>query len=341
MPRRALASIALALVLIGSSTNVALAQSNDAAAIAESLFVAGRKLLEEGKLAEACAKFEESNRLDPSAGTLLNLGRCFEAQGKLASAWATYKRAATVGRSAGQNRQVTAAEQAAEKLDSRLARLLVRMDAPPEGVRVRRSDTELGAASLGSPIAVDAGTYAMRVEAPGYEPWTGTIVVAGEGTTTELVVPALTKRASPSPATNAPAPAPAKASSADRATKDEPSSALLVGGLIASGVGVVGAGIGAVFGAITLADAATAESDPSLCPKRRCSPEGLAWIDATRTEALVSTASFVAGGVALAAGGAMIAIHLAGDEASSATTRATIAPFLGPSVAGLAIGGAW
>jgi len=341
MPRRAHTSIvlALALALVASSANVARAQSNDSAAIAESLFVAGRKLLEEGKLAEACAKFEESNRLDPSAGTLLNLGRGFEAQGKLASAWAAYKRAATVGRSAGQNRQVTAAEQAAEKLDSRLARLLVRMDAPPEGVRVRRGDTELGAASLGSPIAVDAGTYAMRVEAPGYEPWTGTIVVAGEGTTTELVVPALTKRAPLAPVASTPAPA--KAPSTPRATTDEPSSALLVGGVIASGVGVVGLGIGALFGAITLADAATAESDPSLCPNRRCSPEGLAWIDAARTEALVSTASFVVGGVALAVGGAMIAIHLVGDEASNATPRATIAPVVGPSTAGLAIGGAW
>jgi hypothetical protein len=337
MHRTALASIALALV--SSHADVARAQSNDAAAIAESLFVAGRKLLEEGKLPEACAKFEESNRLDPSAGTLLNLGRCFDAQGKLASAWAAYKRAATVGRSAGQSRQVTAAEQAAEKLEPRLARLLVRMDAPPEGVRVRRGDMELGAASLGSPIAVDAGTYAMRVEAPGYDPWKGTVVVAGEGTTTELVVPALAKRSSPAPAPSATVRA--TAPSPPRAVADEPSSALLVGGVIASGVGVVGLGLGAVFGAITLSDAATAESDPSLCPARRCSPEGLAWIDAARTEALVSTASFVAGGVALAAGGAMIAIELTRGESADATALATITPWVAPSLAGLALGGAW
>ena len=56
------------------------------AGLAQSLFEAGRALMDEGKPELACPKFEESNRVDASAGTLLNLGKCFEALGRTASA---------------------------------------------------------------------------------------------------------------------------------------------------------------------------------------------------------------------------------------------------------------
>jgi len=65
-------------------------------AAAEALFRAGRQLLQEGKLEEAFAKFEESYRLDPTAGALLNMGECRFRAGKSASAWALYQQAATL-----------------------------------------------------------------------------------------------------------------------------------------------------------------------------------------------------------------------------------------------------
>src|SRR5262245_5300846 len=57
-------------------------------AAAEARFREARALLQENRVSEACAKFAESNRLDPSSGTLLNLANCHKTEGKLATAWA-------------------------------------------------------------------------------------------------------------------------------------------------------------------------------------------------------------------------------------------------------------
>ncbi|NOU28880.1 MAG: hypothetical protein HOO96_13330, partial [Polyangiaceae bacterium] len=64
---------ALALVLIAAP-----AFRDDA----ETLFREGRKALEAGDYAVACAKFAESQRIEPAPGTLLNLAGCEERSGK-------------------------------------------------------------------------------------------------------------------------------------------------------------------------------------------------------------------------------------------------------------------
>jgi hypothetical protein len=48
-------------------------------------------------------KFEESNRVDPKLGTLMNLALCHEKEGLGASAWAGYARAASLAARAGQS----------------------------------------------------------------------------------------------------------------------------------------------------------------------------------------------------------------------------------------------
>ena len=82
-------ALAAALALVGTPS---LAQPRDAAA-ADTLFRQGREAMKAGDYATACPKFEESQRLDPAAGTVLNLAQCEDQQGKFASAQQHYREA--------------------------------------------------------------------------------------------------------------------------------------------------------------------------------------------------------------------------------------------------------
>src|SRR6185295_14702479 len=85
-------SLLFCLLAALCSSPVARAQARDPAA-AEALFSAGREAFEKGDYATACPKFEESHRLDPGAGALINLAACREKLGKLASAWESWQQA--------------------------------------------------------------------------------------------------------------------------------------------------------------------------------------------------------------------------------------------------------
>jgi tetratricopeptide (TPR) repeat protein len=63
------------------------------AARAEALFEQGRRALEKEDYAAACAMFEESQEIDPGAGTLMNLGTCMEQLGREAEALTHFRQA--------------------------------------------------------------------------------------------------------------------------------------------------------------------------------------------------------------------------------------------------------
>src|SRR5580704_7129436 len=90
------AGIAMAFV---ASSQVARADGANAPA-AEALFAEGRRLVDAGDFANACPKFADSERLDPSVATLLNLGACYEKAGRTASAWATFREAISAAQAA-------------------------------------------------------------------------------------------------------------------------------------------------------------------------------------------------------------------------------------------------
>jgi hypothetical protein len=157
-----------AVLVLGLPGGRAAAQTRDPAA-GEALFQEGRRLMKSGDFAAACPKLEESLRLDPALGTLVNLASCEEQQGRTATAWQHW-RAAADQIPASDKRRATAVARASA-LEKLLAKLTIALapDASPEA-EVKRDGVRLGRASLGLPIPVDPGKHVVVVSAPGREP---------------------------------------------------------------------------------------------------------------------------------------------------------------------------
>jgi hypothetical protein len=277
---------ALLLVLfVGVTPATALAQVRDPAA-AEALFAQGREAMKRGDYEAACAKFRESDLLDPTAtGTLLNLAECEEKEGRLASSWQHLRQALDALAPSDDRVEYARAHLAA--IEPRVPKLIVRVapSAPPTA-HVARAMVEVGPASLGAPLPVDPGPQEILVSAPGYETRRYTVELH-EGEVKEIQadvgVPVL-----PSP-------------SAGR-------SPWRTAGFVTVGIGAAALGIGGVMGALAIGrnDYMNAHCSPG---RVNCSPEAVAAGSAGRTYADISTVSFLAGAVLVAAGTYLVLSH--------------------------------
>src|SRR5262245_62114718 len=126
LPVRAFLAVVLAVVVALASSRAARAQS--AGSQAQGLFDGGRALMAAGKVAEACALFEQSQKLEPATTTLLNLASCREKNGELATAWGLFLDAERATRSATDaptRRLHGVAKDRAAKLEPRVSRLTI------------------------------------------------------------------------------------------------------------------------------------------------------------------------------------------------------------------------
>jgi hypothetical protein len=281
---------------------------------ATELFRAARTLMAAKQYAEACPMLEESQRLDPGGGTLLNLGLCHELQGRTASAWSDFQDARSMAQRDGRPDRAVAAETHIHDLEPRLTRLT--LEIPPEarlpGLTVRRDGVEVAVATWNVASPVDPGEHVVEAEAPGRAPWRATIAISVDGTSRTLRVPPLEplppiQVASPPAVVALPTPPSPPPSAADRlapAPQDVPApNARPWQRPTAVGVGVVGlvvAGVGGVFGV----QAAKEWSDAQpFCSGGTCSTGQAyrSWQDA-RSHASAATVACVVGGIALAGG---------------------------------------
>jgi serine/threonine-protein kinase len=325
-------SIALScLALSAFASNEARADASPAdKAAAQTLFDEGRRLMAAGKLADACPKLAESQKLDPGVGTQFHLSDCYERLGQTASAWAGFLEVAAAAKSAGQNDREKVARDRAAALAPRLSKLTITAadGVPMAGLEVKRDGAPIGRALWGTAINVDPGSHRIEVTAPGKKPWQTTAQVGSDHDSVVVTIPALEN--APPEAEPAALPPPA-ALSAGTGAGGKGRRTL---GLIVGGVGIVGLGIGTAF-----AISAKAAYDDSLTncndnDQNLCKQEGVTRRDEARSAGNVATVAVGVGAAALVAGAVLYLTAPSGEGA-----HAVVVPTAGPNGAGLSLVG--
>ncbi len=196
MALRRLFAVVLICATVGAAgwetTSLAEASFADKAA-AQTLFDEGRKLMADGKFAEACPKLAESQKLDPGVGTQFHLADCYEHVGQTASAWAAFLEAAAGAKSLGQTERERVARERAAALAPRLSKLTIvaARGADVAGLEIKRDGSAVGRPLWGSAVPVDPGSHVVEAAAPGKKPWRTTVQVIGEQASLVVTVPAL------------------------------------------------------------------------------------------------------------------------------------------------------
>ena len=267
------------------------------------LYNQGKELLDAGKTAEACQAFESAKRLDFTAiNLILRLGDCYERLGRTASAYSQYQQAASLAAAAKDARRSTAEERVAA-VEPHLARVVVALAPGAGSVTVRRNGDIIAPDSLGKPEPVDPGRYTFEAISPGKTTWSQAREIVG-GSTITIDVPALAPIAS-IPLTTAPPP-PETTASPRRAI------ALALGG-----VGLVGLGVGTVFGVKALSNLAASKANGHCDADSFCDDVGFQLRRDAQDDATVSTVT-----LALGAGAAVAGVVLWITAASSAKAPA-------------------
>jgi hypothetical protein len=195
---------AAAALSIAAAASSARAQAG-APAMAEALFDEGISLMKIGAYDRACPKLEESQRLDPGGGTLLNLARCYEGQGRLATAWTRLHEALRVARREGRADRVDYAEKEIARLGERVPRVVVRVAERAEGLEVFVDDVKIGGAAWDAAQPVDPGAHIVRASAPGRRAFAVDVTVP-ERETRNVAIPPLARASSAPEGSLAPAP---------------------------------------------------------------------------------------------------------------------------------------
>jgi len=148
--------------------------------MAETLFFTARGMMEAGRYADACTKFEESYHLDAAAGTLLNMAVCHEKIGKIASAWGEFKQALFDAKKAGRADREKLAQEHIDVLEPDLPYLTIHVPAAIRvtGLEVVRNGLPLVQGGWDAELPVDPGVVEIVTRAPGYKPKTKKIEIA-------------------------------------------------------------------------------------------------------------------------------------------------------------------
>jgi serine/threonine-protein kinase len=298
---------------------------------AQALFDDAKRLMASGHAAEACPKLAESQRLDPGVGTLLNLGDCYDQTGKPSRAWATFREAEAAAQHEGQSDRVKYAKRRAQETEAKLVRLTV--DVPSDvripSLEVLRDGETLREPLWGSAVPVDPGDHLVEARAPGFKTFESRVTA-----THDPIVVRVVPLEHEAPQTVEPPPPPALTAppvtfESERGTPlppppPPPSSAARTAGFVTGTIGLVGIGVGALFGVLAIDRDNAARG--AGCDATTCPTQGALDIsNDAKKFAIASDVAFIAGGVFVVTG----IICLLAAPRSSPAARVARAMILG------------
>jgi hypothetical protein len=289
--RTSIAAISACLLALASHAH---AQSAEA----QARFDDGARLMKDGKLDEACAAFETSNRLERRAGTLLRLGECRENNHQLASAWSAYQDALT---HATDPRKRTFATNRIKILEPKLSHLTLNVPdaARVAGFQITRDGSPVDPGLWNAAVPVNGGDYTIAATAPGRVAWKTTASVPVEHGQISVAVPEL----APAPTTVAPEPAGRPKDMVVLADEPRPASGTFTSRRKLA-VGVLGVGVAATVVGVVLGSSASGKRDDAyrLCPDPSApcaqAPEANSLISTAHTRAYEADAALAVGGAA-------------------------------------------
>jgi hypothetical protein len=320
---RPLAFAGLLVCLLRSPASMA--QTPASGTDAEQRFRRGQSLFQAGRVAEACREFEESQRLEPALGTLLNMANCHERLERLLLAMREFQEAASSAHSAGITDVESFARERASALAREIPSLEVRVDraTAPAGLSVRLESALIAPPEWGIPRPLEPGRYRIEASAPGRVSFQKELTLARGGGRLIVQIPNLLEAA------------PATESDTSSDASSDTSSEMRFGprrvaAVVAGGVGVAGVVTGAIFGLRSMSKHDDAEEycDSGRCTDRR----GVDLSDQALTAGNVSTIAFAVGAAGLA-GGAVL--WFTGETNRESAT----APTIGVGLSGVSVAG--
>lgn len=316
---------ALTVAITGAPVHEARAQgaapaSQSDKTAAEALFGEGKRLMNEGKFAEACPKLAESNRLDPGAGTLTALALCHKGEGRTATAWSEFKEVVSLARKDGRKDREEVATNNANELEPKLSRLKIQLDpaADQQNLTVKIDDTVVAKAAFGSALPVDPGARKITATAPLKKPFETLVNIGAERDEKSVQIHALED----DPEAIAQAEREKQEAEA-RARGEGPGQrkgnpTLRTVGYGLAGLGIVGVGVGAVFGIQALGKNGDAKD---VCPETQCAnSDGVQASKDAKSAATISNIAVGAGILALAGGVVLVLVSGPGKSSTGYVT---------------------
>jgi hypothetical protein len=294
-------------------------------ASARKLGFEGITLADKGNCAAAVDKLARAEKLYHAPTTLGRLGECQVQLGKVVEGTENLGRTAREELGAGAPQAfVTARARARKALAAampKLAHAKISVKAPPDAnVTVTIDNATLPSANVGEDRALDPGPHLAEASAPGYVTASVPFTLREGGSdavTLTLTVDPNAKVATASsattPDTKPPAPEPKAAEGAPNRTA----------AYVVLGVGVVGVGLGSVFGLSALSQ----KNDlAKACPNSSCTTKQQSDLDSAKRAGTISTVAFGVGAAALVVGGVLFFTAPRSQTTAAAPAKASPRP---------------